>query len=173
MSLRKGLVYLLEAIRLLDPSKFELTLVGPLLGKGEGLRKYEGLFRHISGVRPQDMPDFYRQADVAVLPSLVEGSALVVLEAMASGLPVIVTPNAGADSVRDGIDGFVVPIRSPWRIAERLQWLADNPAARVQMGRAARECALRYDWSVFHEVVRTVVLGSDAKPTVPVRAGDE
>ena len=57
------------------------------------------------------------------------------LEAMASGLPVIVTPNVGADAVRDGVEGFVVPIRSPEAVACRLEnWRAmthyESPWAR-------------------------------------------
>jgi glycosyltransferase involved in cell wall biosynthesis len=159
VSLRKGIVYVLEAMKQLDPSRFELTLVGRLLGKGDGLRRYHGRFRHQGGVRPQEMPEVYRQADVLVLPSLVEGSALVVLEAMASGMPVIVTPNVGADAVRDGVEGFVVPIRSAEQIADRLARFAADPALLRAMGQAARKRALEYDWSNFHVAFQQVVVG--------------
>ena len=150
---RKGVGYLLDAMRLLDPARFKLTLVGPVLGSGAGLRPYEGLFEHKSGVRPQDMPGVYRAADVLVLPSLLEGSALVVLEAMASGLPVIVTENAGADAVREGVDGFVVPVRSPEAIAARLEDLA-SPDLRRRMGQAARSRSLGLTWESFHREFR-------------------
>lgn len=153
---RKGIVYLLEAMRLLDGQKFELTMTGPMLGSGAGLRRYGGLYRHVSGVRPRDMPALYRRADVLVLPSLLEGSALVVLEAMASGLPVVVTPNAGADAVRDGIDGFVVPVRSPEAIAERLEQLLD-PELRQRMGEAGRARSLEYTWESFHRGFRQAI----------------
>jgi starch synthase len=151
---RKGLAYVLDAMRLLDPAKFELTLVGPLLGSGSGLRRYEGSFTHLTGVRPQDMPAVHRAADVLVLPSLLEGSALVVLEAMASALPVIVTENAGADAVRDGIDGYIVPVRSPEAIAARLEALA-SPALRLKMGAAARLRSLEFTWEAFHRGFRS------------------
>lgn len=156
---RKGIAYVLEALELLDATRFELTLVGPLIGRGVGLARYEGRFRHLKGVRPQDMPYVYRGADVLVLPSLVEGSALVVLEAMASGLPVIVTPNVGADRVRDGVDGFVVPIRAPAEIAARLELLADDLELRVRMGQAGRERVLGSDWSHFRRTFRELLLG--------------
>ena len=151
---RKGIAYLLDAMRLLDPTRFDLTLVGPVLGSGAGLRPYEGLFRHRNSVRPQDMPEVYRAADVLVLPSLLEGSALVVLEAMASGLPVIVTENAGADAVRDGVEGFVVPVRSPEAIAARLEDLA-SPGLRRRMGAAARFRSLEFTWQAFHRSFRS------------------
>ncbi|TAK59340.1 MAG: glycosyltransferase [Dehalococcoidia bacterium] len=150
---RKGIAYLLEAMGQLDPARFEVTLAGPVLGRGAGLRWYEGSFRHLTGVRPQDMPAVYRAADVLVLPSLLEGSALVVLEAMASGLPVIVTENAGADAVRDGIEGFIVPVRSPEAIAARLEELA-SPDLRRRMGEAGRARALAFTWEAFHREFR-------------------
>ena len=106
------------------------------------------------------MPAMYRNADVLVLPSLVEGSALVVLEAMASGLPVIVTPNVGADAVRDGVEGFVVPIRSPEAVACRLEELASDDSLRVAMGKAARTAALGCHWDNFHNAVRPLILNS-------------
>jgi glycosyltransferase involved in cell wall biosynthesis len=93
---------------------------------------------------------------VLVLPSLLEGSALVVLEAMASGLPVVVTPNAGADAVRDGIDGFVVPIRSPEALAARLEQLLD-PDLRQRIGEAGRARSMDYTWEAFHRGFREAI----------------
>jgi glycosyltransferase involved in cell wall biosynthesis len=151
---RKGIGYALDAMRLLDPARFELTMVGRVAGSGAGLRRYEGLFRHMAPVRPSEMPRVYQSADVLVLPSIVEGSALVVLEAMACGLPVIVTPNAGADAVRDGIDGFVVPVRSAQAIAERLSALESDEQLRARMGAAARERAQGYSWDAFRQEFR-------------------
>jgi glycosyltransferase involved in cell wall biosynthesis len=154
---RKGIGDLLDAALLLDPKRFEFVLVGPVIGSGRGLRRYADRFRHVSGLRPQDMPVVYREADVLVLPSLVEGSALVVLEAMASGLPVLVTPNAGADAVRDGIDGYVVPVRDPEAIALRLEQLERSAETRARMGDSARARAAEFDWGSFHRRVREIV----------------
>jgi glycosyltransferase involved in cell wall biosynthesis len=72
---------------------------------------------------------------------------LVVLEAMASGLPVIATEHGSADVLRDGIDGFLVPIRDAQAIADRLERLYRDPELREHMGRNAREQALRHTWS--------------------------
>jgi glycosyltransferase involved in cell wall biosynthesis len=77
-------------------------------------------------------------SDVLVLPSVEEGLALVQVEALACGCPIIATTNTGAlDLITDGQEGFIVPIRAPEAIAERLQRLADDPALRRSMGEAA------------------------------------
>jgi glycosyltransferase involved in cell wall biosynthesis len=76
---------------------------------------------------------------VFLLASICEGSATVCYEALAAGLPVVTTPNAGS-VIRDGIDGFIVPIRDGPAIAgrlrllagdrERLSWMSANATAR-------------------------------------------
>ena len=94
-----------------------------------------------------DVGAAYAGASVAVLPSIQDGYPLVVLEAMASGRPVIVSENTGTkDAVREGVDGFVVPIRSPDAIAEKLAWCRDHPAELAEMGRAARARACEFPW---------------------------
>ena len=80
----------------------------------------------------------YSSASVFILPSIQDGFGMVFAEAMACGCPVIATTNTGApDLVTDGVEGFIVPIRSPQSIADRLQQLADQPELRKKMGRAA------------------------------------
>lgn len=154
VSQRKGVAYLLDAMRLLDPERFELTLVGGSWGSRGDLASYDGLYRQISGTRPTEMPALYRKFDVLVLPSLLEGSAISVLEAMASGLPVVVTPNTGADAVRDGIDGFVIPIRRPEAIADRLEKLERDAGLRERLGSSARTRARASTWTRFRASFR-------------------
>ena len=87
----------------------------------------------------------YQQADIFVFPSIEEGSALVTYEAMACGLPVVTTPNAGS-LVRDGVEGFIVPIRDPDALAERVERLRADARLRQEMGRAARMRAEEFTW---------------------------
>ncbi len=77
----------------------------------------------------------------------------MVLEAMACGLPVLVTPAAAGDVVRDGIEGYVVPPRDPRAIADRLVTLSTDPDLRMRMGLAARRRALEYTWDAYGERV--------------------
>jgi glycosyltransferase involved in cell wall biosynthesis len=102
-----------------------------------------------------------RSCDVLVLPSIVEGRALVQQEAMACGLPVISTHNAGAeDLLEDGAAGFLVPIRSPQAIAEKLERLAGNPDLLEQMSEAARAKARALSWADYRRWIVEVVSGS-------------
>jgi glycosyltransferase involved in cell wall biosynthesis len=101
-----------------------------------------------------------RSCDVLVLPSIAEGRALVQQEAMACGLPVIATRNAGAeDLLEDGTAGFLVPIRSPEAIAQKLELLAENRALLEQMGEAARGKARELSWADYRRRIVEVVAG--------------
>ena len=79
-------------------------------------------------------------ADIFVLASVADGFGLVVAQAMACGLPVIVSENVGAkDIVIDGVNGFIVRAGDSVELANRLQYLQKNPDQRIKMGLAARE----------------------------------
>lgn len=89
----------------------------------------------------------YRGASVYVQSSITEGWGIPVGEAMAYGVPVIVTDRTGAvDMVTDGVDGFIIPIRDPGAISDKIQYFHDNPGEISRMGRNAREKAERYSW---------------------------
>jgi glycosyltransferase involved in cell wall biosynthesis len=99
-----------------------------------------------------------REHDVLVLPSLFEGVGLVILEAMAQGIPVITTPHtAGPDVITDGADGFIVPIRAPAEIAARLEKLRSDAARAEAMGGAARATAERWTWARYRAGLIEVV----------------
>jgi starch synthase len=141
---RKGLSYLVDGFRQAGVPDSELLLVGAPIGSSEPWLKTNGV-RRLSWSGAGELPEIYRSADVVVLPSLVEGFGRVILEAMATGVPVIVTPNTGAaDLVDDGVSGFVVPIRDAGAIADRLRLIHDNPERAREMGAAARRQAERY-----------------------------
>jgi glycosyltransferase involved in cell wall biosynthesis len=106
--------------------------------------------RAVGRVPHVELPAYYRSGTVFVLPSVSEGSALVVYEAMASGLPSIVTTNTGA-RIRDGVDGFVVPIRDVDALQEKLLWLYEHPQERREFGQAARLRAESFTWNDYGE----------------------
>jgi glycosyltransferase involved in cell wall biosynthesis len=85
--------------------------------------------------------------DALVLPSIVEGRALVQQEALSRGLPLLVTANAGGeDLIEPGHTGWLVPIRDPATLAERVAWLADHREALPTMREAAQAMAARRTW---------------------------
>lgn len=139
ISLRKGVPYLIEAVKRLNTSFVEVCLIGaaeknmlPILNK------LPAQFRCMGAVPQARLRDYYSQGSVLVLPSIEEGLATVQAQAMACGIPVIATTNTGAaDLFEDGSEGFIVPIRSPEAIADRLQRLMDDPVLLRQMSENA------------------------------------
>jgi glycosyltransferase involved in cell wall biosynthesis len=89
------------------------------------------------------MAQHYAWADVFLLPSICEGSATACYEALAAGVPVITTENAGS-VVRDGIDGFIVPIRDAGAIVERLEMLHRDRELLESMARGALQRASEF-----------------------------
>jgi starch synthase len=145
---RKGLSYLLEAVGILG-SAVELTLIGrPPVERCEPLAKALQKHRHIASLPHSSVLDQMRQHDVLVFPSLFEGFGLVLLEAMAQGLPVITTAHtAGPDLITDGVEGYIVPIRSAPALAEKLELLYSDRARLQQMGTCALRRAREVSWN--------------------------
>ena len=97
--------------------------------------------------------------DVLALPSIVEGRAMVQMEALSCGLPIIVTPNAGADDlVEEGRTGFLVPMRNPERLAETLNGVAEDKKQIEAMRPAVLEKARRTGWGTYAQKVLAAVL---------------
>jgi glycosyltransferase involved in cell wall biosynthesis len=95
-------------------------------------------------------------ADVFLLPSICEGSALAIHEALAAGLPVVTTPNSGS-VVRDGVDGYVVPVRDVDAIVDRLTRLID-PVLRAEMGRNARARAAEFNKAIYTDRLAKILI---------------
>jgi glycosyltransferase involved in cell wall biosynthesis len=131
LSLRKGSPYLLEAFRLIrqrHPSA-RLVLINVVRDDMHAVMpKYRDLPIEWSPTLPHAaLADLLRSADIFILPSVEEGLARTVLEAIACGLPVVVTPHTGAnDFVQPGLSGEVVPIRDPQAIADAVLKWADQ-----------------------------------------------
>lgn len=156
ISQRKGLKYLLEAMRGLAGAKTELLLVGGMVGGGAGLAPYDGLYRHVPNVPHAEVQALFQSADIFVYPSLHEGSALAIFEAMATGLPVVTTLNSGS-MARDGIEGFIVPPRDPEALAERINQLRTDAELRRKMGAAARARALEFTWDRYRDALGAIL----------------
>ena len=146
VTVAKGIIYLLEAWQRLGWRDAELWIAGRLSSEMRFLlTKYVQLpGLRLLGHRP-DIPQIYREADVFAFPSIDEGSALVTYEALASGLPVVTTPNAGS-VVRNEVEGVIVPIRDVEALVTALERLRMDERLRGEMGRAGRERAKEFTW---------------------------
>jgi glycosyltransferase involved in cell wall biosynthesis len=149
VDLRKGIQYLYESLRLLDSNRYVVKVAGASSLRPEAMKQLSKYCEFLGLVPRSEVPALFRWADVFVLPTICEGSALVTYEALAAGVPVITTPNAGS-VVRDGVDGFVVPIRAPGALAQRLEQLAIDPDLRLFMSREARRHAVEdLSWDAY------------------------
>lgn len=156
LSQRKGIKYLLEAMRQLHMPQVTLTLVGGVVGSGRGLLRYRDHFRHVDAVPHSEIHRYFQRADLFVYPSLHEGSAIAIYEALATGLPVITTPNSGS-VVRDGVEGFIVPIRDVDSLRERIVTLWQDRDMRTEMGRNARKRSERFTWEAYRRRLGTLL----------------
>lgn len=152
LSVRKGIPYLLEALGSLRVPRFELWLIGSVHPEVQTfLARYEGGFRYLGVIPRAQLHRYYSQGSVFVMASIEEGLAMVQAQAMACGLPVIATTNTGSEDLfTDGIEGFIVPIRDPEAIRDRVLKLYNNPDLHNEMSRAAlRRVQLMAGWNEY------------------------
>lgn len=138
VNLRKGIPYLFEAARQVTDRKIEVTIAGPVHIAEEAVKTAPANMQFIGRVTLDRINEVYDHADVFALPTVSDGFALTQLEAMARGLPVIVTPNCG-EVVTDGIDGFIVPARDGQALAQAIVRLDEDRSLLESMSRAALE----------------------------------
>ena len=155
---RKGLSYALRAVELIGKKNCELTLLGRKAADGcrpldQAIRDH----RWVPSLSHERVLVEMRQHDVLVFPSLFEGFGLAITEAMSQGTPVITTAHtAGPDIIDDGVDGFIVPIRSAEAIAEKLELLARDGERLRAMKISAREKAQIRPWEHYRRALVTM-----------------
>lgn len=143
---RKGVSHLLLAYEKFQKKDTELWLVGDYVAGAEVYKPYRHLYHHVVNVPQSQLPELLRSADVFVLPTLVEGMPMVVLEAMACGLPVVATSHGPSEVMRDGLDGWIIPICDSEAIASRLQALYADRSLQKKMARNASGQAANWTW---------------------------
>jgi len=157
MGYRKGLFDLLKCAKYVCEKKGNVSFVlvgsGPLLPHIQSEARRMGVARsvlftgHVAAMSGS-LIRLYQNAAMLVLPSYYEGLPTVVLEAMSCGIPVIATRIGGnTEIISNGLNGFLVPPRSPREMAERILMLLENEELRKRIGRAARRTIEeRYTW---------------------------
>ncbi|MHB1020778.1 MAG: glycosyltransferase family 4 protein [Acidobacteriaceae bacterium] len=136
----KGVDVMLHAMALLSGMEERIHIL--IIGDGPRLRHYKRMAEDLGVVsrvifagRQEDMPSVFASMDVFLLPSRDEGLPIALLEAMASGLPVIATPVGSVPEVFRGRDiGYLIPQENPAALAEAMLQLARNPWLRKTMG---------------------------------------
>jgi glycosyltransferase involved in cell wall biosynthesis len=176
---RKGHIDLLDAWSSMNLplSKAELVLVGHIDPVMEPiLEKYKGKYTYAGTLSRADVIQRYNTASVFVMPSLEEGCSYAPLEAMACGLPVILTENTGSgELITHGQEGFIIPIRNPEQIAHYLGLIYTNPSMRAEMGQAAlRKASENFGWDTYAarilEIYKTIT-NDHMTPAQPIGGG--
>lgn len=151
LSLRKGVHYLLKAFSELGLKNVELVLIGHQSKEIKPfMEKYKEYYRYIGKVLHLELYRYLSQGSIFVLPSVEEGLAMVIPQAMACGLPVICTTNTGgADIIRDEKEGFIIPIRDVEALKAKILYLYENEGKRKQMSEMALQRVKGFTWDVY------------------------
>ena len=154
--LQKGPQYTGQAAKQLGRG-IEFRLVGSCSFSPSAKREFQETIHLIGNVPRIEISPHFQWADVFLFPSLCDGFGIVLVEALAAGLPVITTPNTGI-AIRDGIDGFVVPIRDANAIAQRLDQLASDPCLLDQMSRNAKQRSANFTLDAYSDRLYSSIL---------------
>jgi glycosyltransferase involved in cell wall biosynthesis len=152
---RKGLFYLIKAVDKLSKKypQIELKIMGD--GEGERVRLEEivdklnlrGRVVFLGRIPREKTFSYYQEADVFVLPSLNEGMSNAMLEALATGLPILATDTGGSkELITEGGNGYIIEMKNAQDIADKLEKIINNSELRKKMGEASRKKALEMSW---------------------------
>jgi len=147
---RKGIKYALEAMLMLSSKDLEFYIIGGIQGSGDAFRKYKNYIYH-EPVSQSELFKFYKDFDVFLLPSVFEGFGLVIVEAMAAGLPVITTAHTmGPEVIENDKNGYIVPVGDSNAIAGALTRLKNKSSDEFyHMQNKARNSAMRFTWNAY------------------------
>ncbi len=167
---RKGIKYLLEALRLLNTQEVHLTVCGRVVDSLDLFRPFVSQVDIRPDVSAQELVAQYQAADLFVFPSVAEGFGQVLLESLASGLPILSTTHTAApDLIDHGTQGFVVEPRRPDLLAAHIDWALTHRNQLAHMGHEARLTAEQFTWQRFRSgIVSTVsqFLAADSRDQI-------
>lgn len=154
----KGIDYLFEAFKQMQNIEIELQVVGSTFSWNDEVCNYSPNINVLGLKRNEEMPAVYANADVYILSSLWEGSSLSLLEAMASGMPIIASSHSAApEIVHDGVEGFVYDPYNIEQLKRCVRWYVDNKDSIKNMGIAARKKAEQYTWDKYYDNVAEII----------------
>ncbi len=157
LTVQKGLIYMFEAIKKLNlpQEKIEYWFIGKVDGEMKAtVEKYaQPNWTFFGHVNFYDLPKYISACDVAVQPSLQEGLSMVIPQILSCGVPVVATTNTGGeDIITEAKNGFIIPVRNPKKIAEKIGLLFSDSKLLEKMKMAAAEVSGRdFSWDGYGE----------------------
>lgn len=148
---RKGIKYLLEAMKAFTRAEVELHIIGGVQGSGLAFEQYKQYYIKHNPVSQLEMFRTYKDYDALVLPSVFEGFGLVIVEAMAAGLPVITTEHSiGPELIINGKNGYIVPIRNTDALIQSITALRKLSTEEYSlMSMKSIESSTEYSWGKY------------------------
>jgi glycosyltransferase involved in cell wall biosynthesis len=143
VTLQKGIQYLVEAALLLQDQPVEFLVAGDVSISLSAMKRAPSNIRWLGKVSHSKKQELLQSSTSFVLPTLSDGFAMTQLEAMSSGLPVIVSPNCGR-VVEEGKTGFIIPPRDPGAIADAIKRFIDDPYLKQKMSRHCLNASKKY-----------------------------
>jgi glycosyltransferase involved in cell wall biosynthesis len=157
MTPRKGIHLIIKAFLELGLPDSSLTLVGPIDDAGELIKAHKGQVQYFPFMHHKDLKLKLQEADLFVFPSYFDGWAMIVLEAMACGTPVIVSENTGAKEAVSQGGGFIIPVDDLEALKEKIRYFYDNRTELETYGRKAHQIAQQYTWANYYKRVKEVI----------------
>jgi glycosyltransferase involved in cell wall biosynthesis len=161
LSIRKGTHRLLRAWKKLGAYRTcELRLIGSMYLSDKFLSDYQGVYDYIGKVPRQQLQQHYAPASCFIIPSLAEGFAVVVLESLSCGTPVVASRNSGAEGfITDGEEGLLHDAQDDEQLCEALDWMLTHPQHRIEMGRRCLNKARSWTWRDYRAAFSSYVVG--------------
>lgn len=161
VSVRKGVAHMLEATKHFSPRELQLFVIGPVeKGLEAVLRRYTHA-TFLPAMPQVELAEAVREMDLFLFPSLEDGFAFTVAQAMASGLVPVMTEVCGtADLLEDGKSCFLVKPADPEGMAERIQYFVEDPRRLIPMRKAVLEAAGNLGWGSYGKAVNALVTES-------------
>lgn len=152
---RKGIKQVLEAAKTLNDSNICFDIIG--LGReycSDLYKPYEGYVNFLGRVPFDVLLDKLSSSHIFVFPTMGEGFGLVILEAMAAGLPVVTTRNCGGpDIINEGNNGFIINVGDSKSLAQKIMWFKNHPEECKNMSFNAIATAREYTWQRYEKSI--------------------
>lgn len=159
LSVRKGTHRLLQVWKRLGAYRtHKLKLIGSMRLPANFLEKFSGCYEYLGRIPRNQLPNHFSSAQFFVLPALAEGFAVVILESLSAGTPIVASRNSGAEGfISDGVEGLLHDTRNDDQLADSIDRMLTNPSRCEEMGRAAYEKAKSWTWRDYRQNFRDIL----------------